>query len=64
MIIKDFYIFLTSDQEALLMEKYKDLVMVKTVFKTHMDNAIQYECTKIKNEKEKAEKILNQTEKL
>lgn len=64
MIIRDFVIVLSPDQEKVLLEKYKDEVMLKTVLRTHMDNAITHECIKIKNDKEKAEKLLNQAEKL
>jgi hypothetical protein len=64
MIIRDFFIILSDEQEKLLLEKYKDEVMVKTMLRTYMDNAITHECIKIKNEKEKAERILNQPEKL
>lgn len=64
MIIRDFFIVLSPEQQSLLLEKYKDEVMLKTVFRKYIDDAITYECIKIKNEKEKAEKLLNQPEKL
>lgn len=64
MIIRDFFIVLSPEQETLLLEKYKDEVMLKTVLRTYIDNAITHECIKIKNEKEKAERLLSETEKL
>lgn len=64
MIIRDFFIVLSEEQEKLLFEKYKDEVMLKTVFRKYIDDAITYECIRIKNDKEKAEKLLNQVEKL
>lgn len=64
MKIFQLFIQLDDQQHALLSEKYKDDVMIKTFFKTVLDNAAISECIKIKNEKEKAERILNQPEKL
>lgn len=64
MKILQIFITLDEQQASLLYEKYKDDVMVKTALKVHLDNGVTYECTKIKNEKEKAEKILNESEKL
>lgn len=64
MIIRDFFIVLSPDQETLLFDKYKDVVMIKTVLKKYVDNAITHECIKIKNEKEKAERLLSEDKKL
>jgi hypothetical protein len=64
MRIIQIFVSLDDQQESLLFEKYKDEVMVKTALKVHLDNAVTHECIKIKNEKEKAERILNQSEKL
>lgn len=64
MIIRDFFIVLSKEQEKLLFEKYKDEVMVKTVLRKYMDDAIMHECIKYKQEKEKAEKLLSEDKKL
>jgi hypothetical protein len=62
--ILQLFIHLNDEQEAALFDKYKDEIMVKTFLKERADQAITHECIKIKNEKEKAERILNQPEKL
>lgn len=64
MKVLQLFAHLDREQYALLFDKYKDESTVKTALQIHLDNGIKYECTKIKNEKEKAEKLLNQVEKL